>query len=633
MQNNIIRMLLLAIGCIIIVISVYYMINYMRKSNQSNQSNQINQSNQLEHFATYQALYTGDPIANVFNNNINNNSNSINGIICAATNASSNQLTAIIQDSNNNKSICAYNSNTAKWFCLYADITNISGSIPNFTQINPSITSAQNNTNCKNKGGYLVALNNNTFYYYNQNINNSKHINCLYYFTSTPATGTTQSLNLNCLQLPILVLSTTTTYDKLRLLCANDQVILAMGCANILYYMPLVNGIPTSENKWYPFQCPVDNSTVFYMGINDSTAFLYSYTNGNASQTKIMYSSIEINNNNLTTNWKTWISANSLNSISPNTPNPLANMLLNLTVNNNVMWAIDSGDSNGAVSLWWCPLQNGLPYVSNTNNTHIWKQIPYSGNNGINTIVNYNNQLIIYVNSNQNIIIPLYNSNNNPSPIGTTGFGMGGSGGGSSSGTNTTASSSGTNTTASSSGTNTTLAAGGSGGTNTTLAAGGSGSSSGGGTNTTLAAGGSGSGGGGSGGRTNTTLAAGGSGSGSGSGGSGSGSGGSGSGSGSGGSGSGGSGSGSGGSGGSGGGTNTTMANATESNGANGSTNIIPGLQGIAGLSGLNGFELNNNLFGNNLYTSPMNNQQLYNPNQNTSSKITSNFFPMVRIA
>ena len=75
------------------------------------------------------------------------------------------------------------------------------------------------------------------------------------------------------------------------------------------------------------------------------------------------------------------------------------------------------------------------------------------------------------------------------------------------------------------------------------------------------------------------------------------------------------------------------MANATESNGANGSTNIIPGLQGIAGLSGLNGFELNNNLFGNNLYTSPMNNQQLYNPNQNTSSKITSNFFPMVRIA
>ena len=63
---------------------------------------------------------------------------------------------------------------------------------------------------------------------------------------------------------------------------------------------------------------------------------------------------------------------------------------------------------------------------------------------------------------------------------------------------------------------------------------------------------------------------------------------------------------------------------------------------GVSGINGnlgnkdnVNDFMKNANLLGNNIYVSPMNNQDLYNPQKKLSQmgKITSSFFPMVKIA
>ena len=63
------------------------------------------------------------------------------------------------------------------------------------------------------------------------------------------------------------------------------------------------------------------------------------------------------------------------------------------------------------------------------------------------------------------------------------------------------------------------------------------------------------------------------------------------------------------------------------------------GIQGVNGNLGnkdnINDFMKDANLLGNNIYVSPMNNDQLYNPQAKLSQlgKITSSFFPMIKIA
>jgi len=421
MKNKILRIALLIVGVIIILLSIYYLNKYL-------ESFTIKQNaKQTEHFETYQPVHIGDPKTIDFSSSIIENARNpalgIDGLQYVSSNNKSNMLFAIVIDRPGNIAICSYDNTNSTWNCLYADITNISGSIPNFTQINPSTTLPQQNNDivCRNSNGYLLAVNSNTLFYYNQNINNAKKINCLYYLTSSKT-----SKKLNCLALPDSNQPSTTSssgalpnlsYDKLRLLCANDYVILAMGCSNTLYYYPLVNGLPTSTDSsgWKTFQCGVDNSTIKYIGINDTTAFIYANTPNSLANTKLIYSSITIDsNNNLVSNWLTWISGT--NPPIPNR-NPLTKTLLNLTVNNDVMWVIDSGDNSGNQSLWWCPLKNGLPYIDSTNMTYIWQQLPLSRIGSIFNIVIYNNQLIIYLYSNQNLIIPLYNSNSSSSTI------------------------------------------------------------------------------------------------------------------------------------------------------------------------------------------------------------------------
>lgn len=619
MKNKILRLTLLAVGVIIILLSMYYLNKYLETS--TTISNTISttisttilatNANQIEHF-TYQPVYKGEPQTIDFNSDIitkaRNPKLGMDGLQYVSCNSKSSKLLTITIDNPGNTMICSYNNTNSTWSCLYADINNISGSIPNFTKINPSTTLPQQNNNiiCSRSDGYLLAVNTNIFFYYNQNINNANKLNCLYYLNLLPIPTTQSSkqnisMNLNCLALPTLTQPTTTTsngalpnlsYDKLRLLCANDYVILAMGCSNTLYYYPLVNGSPSGSSRWNTFQCGVVNSTIKYIGINDTTAFIYAYDPNSPAKTKIIYSSISIDSsNNLVSNWQTWIS-NAIPPIIPN-PNPLGNILLNLTVNNDVMWAIDTGDSSGNISLWWCPLKNGVPYIDTTGSSYVWQQLPVSRITGINNLVIYNNQLILYLNSNSNLIIPLYSTNSpgsttttiaNPSATGST--------------TTTIGNTSGTGST-----TTTIAPTSGSDSTTTTI-----GSTSGTDSTTTTIA------------NTSETDST----------------------------------------------TTTTIANASNRTGPqttrssqttipnttpqmtnklgslSGSGNIVPAsFSGMFGLNenlnnhhNLNDFLANTNLVGNNLYISPMNNPELYNPTQpKVNGKISSSFFPMVKIA
>ena len=630
MKNKILRLTLLAVGVIIILLSMYYLNKYLETSTITSTSTSTTTSpknaKQIEHFLTYQPVYKGEPQTNDINSDIitkaRNPKLGMDGLQYISCNSKSNKLLAIVIDKPGNTMICSYNNTNSTWSCLYADINNISGSIPNFTKINPSTTLPQQNNNitCSRSDGYLLAVNTNIFFYYNQNINNAKRINCLYYLNLLPIPTTQSSkqnisMNLNCLALPTLTQPTTTTsngalpnlsYDKLRLLCANDYIILAMGCSNTLYYYPLVNGSPSDSRRWNTFQCGVDNSTIKYIGINDTTAFIYAYDPNSPAKTKIIYSSISIDSsNNLVSNWQTWIS-NAISPIISNpNPNPLGNMLLNLTVNNDVMWAIDSGDSSGNISLWWCPLKNGVPYIDTTGSSYVWQQLPVSRITGINNLVIYNNQLILYLYSNQNLIIPLY-STNSPNSTSSTTTTIAPTSGTDSTTTTTIAPTSGTDSTT----TTTTIApTSGTDSTTTTTIAPTSGTDS---TTTTTIAPTSGS---------NSTT------------------------------------------------TTTIIANASNRTGPqttrslqttipntipnttpqmtnklgslSGSGNIVPAsFSGMFGLNenynnknNLNDFLANTNLVGNNLYISPMNNPELYNPNQpKVNGKISSSFFPMVKI-
>jgi hypothetical protein len=629
MKNKILRLTLLAVGVIIILLSMYYLNKYLETSTTISTTTSRKNAKQIEQFGTYQPVYTGEPLTIDFNSDIITNAKNpklgIDGLRYVSCNSKSSKLLAIVIDNPGNTMICSYDNTNLKWVCLYADINNISGSIPNFTKINPSTTLPQQNNNitCSQSNGYLLAVNTNIFFYYNQNINNAKKLNCLYYLNLLPIPTTQSStqnisVNLNCLALPTLTQPTMTTsngalpnlsYDKLRLLCTNDYVILAMGCSNTLYYYPLVDGSPSSSSSWNTFQCGVVNSTIKYIGINDTTAFIYAYDPNSLANTKIIYSSISVNNNNLVSNWQTWISATSP-PIIPN-PNPLGNLLLNLTVNNDVMWAIDTGDTNGNVSLWWCPLKNGLPNIDRTGSSYVWQQLPVSRITGINNIVIYKNQLILYLYSNKNLIVPLYKS----SATGTTIANQSGtdsttsttianlSGSDSSTTTITIAPTSGSD----SSTTTTTIAptSGSDSSTITTTIANLSGTGS---TTTTTIANPSGTD------ATTTTIANP-----------------------------------------SGTGSTTTrslqttipntthqMTNNVSSISSSGNCNIVPAsLSGMFGLNenynnknNLNDFLANTNLVGNNLYISPMNNPELYNPTQpKINGKISSSFFPMVKIA
>jgi hypothetical protein len=607
MKNQTTRILLLTLGVLLIAITLYCFYKYLSNS-----------TNTIEKFYTYQAVYTGDPMSNNINNYGVVTTNYT--IICSTSNPDSSQLVLLTQNAtNNNIAICTYIPNNKKFHCVFADTNNISGKT-NFNKINPTTTmpATINNITCNNNnGGYLLSLNSSTIFYYNQNINNQNKVNCLYYYpniTNIPNIPKNTNTNdeLFCLALPSITLTNTTPnttdssgkinlpYDKLRLLCANDNIIFAMGCTNNLYYYPLTNKVPSNNLSWVRIECPVDPSTVLQIAINEKTVFIYA--RDTPANTKIMYSVISLSENTLSlSSWNNWMVGTTL------TNNPIAppNQLQKLTANNNVMWAVTTNLSGSSVKvkLWWCPLKNKAPEISSqSTNPYIWKSVDISGiTNSIIDMCVYSDILIIYTGNQKLISIPLYNSSRT-----------------------VTTSASGTATTTAATQTSTTVAS--------AVDAAASGNPA---TTSAVSTGTSGSGTSGSGTSGSGTSGSGTSGSGtSGSGTSGSGTSGSGT------SGSGTSGSGTATTSRSGSGTATTSRSGSGTSG-NDTTTSNSSLFGMFGINdnynnrdNLNDFLSNSSILGNNLYISPMNNSELYNPTKpQIKSKISSSFFPLVKIA
>jgi len=572
------RILLLILGALIIGLSLYCFNKYLTSN--------------TEPFYNYQAINPGDPLStNIEDINIKNES----GIISATSNPLTDRTYIIYNNQENgNKELCFYNPTTGYRSCIQADVNNVP--IPTAT-LAPSI----DNIRCRNNNeGHLLSANSKTIFYYNQNINNQKKVNCIYY--SKLINNIPQLL---CLPLPAISLSNTSpqttntegrtnlSYDKLRFISANDKIILAMGCSNTLYYYPLADGLPTDNNAniWKVISSgsmPVNNSIIVDIKLNETTAFLYSRERLQPALNKLMFAPINMDGNTLNLTWTTWIPISDDNRT-------YQSMLLNgntFTVNNNVLWfasSILSGSSN-EFDLWWANLVNGAPKLNNNNGipASTWQKISL-GNmfSSIKDICIYRNFLVIYT-ANQNFLIELKpTATPRPTPTGTpsatptaTGFGTGsGSGSDSDSGTG---SGSGTGT---GTGTGTGIGSGtGSSGANTIFGTevGSNASLNGIGNITTT--------------KPMTTKQM------------------------------------------------TTTNPITTKPGAKllgDEYKVDPGsISGMFGISGntnnhdnLNDFLANTNLVGNNLYISPMNNQELYNPKQpKINGKISSSFFPMIRL-
>jgi hypothetical protein len=135
MKNKILRIALLIVGVIIILLSIYYLKKYLESFTITQNAKQIEQT---EHFGTYQPVHIGDPktidLSSSIIENARNPALGIDGLQYISSNNKSNMLFAIVIDRPGNIAICSYDNSNSKWNCLYADITNISGSIPNFTQ-------------------------------------------------------------------------------------------------------------------------------------------------------------------------------------------------------------------------------------------------------------------------------------------------------------------------------------------------------------------------------------------------------------------------------------------------------------------------------------------------------------------
>ena len=624
------RILLLILGALIIGLSVYCFNKYLNSTN--------------EPFYTYQPIYPGDPLST---NNDDIIIKKISNIISATSTPSSTETYIIYNynengNENNNENVdikvCLHNpsSESATIPCDGADVNDIP--VPTAT-LAPII----NNIKCSNNEGYLLAANSKTVFYYNQNINNQKKVNCLYFYKLV-----NNIKQLLCLALPAISLSNTSPqttdstgktnmpYDKLRFISANDKIILAMGCSNTLYYYPLADGLPTDNNAnvWKVISSgsiPIDTPSIVDIKLNDSTAFLYSRKiSAPMLNNKLMFAPINIDGNNLNLTWTPWISGLDLN---------YRQILLNgstFTVNNDVLWfaSIDTTGSSIQCDLWWANLVNGAPKLNNNNGipASTWQRLGLD--NMISSITNIciNNNFLVIYNVDKNLLIKL---KPNSTTGATTAITNAGSGASTTAITNAGSGASTTATTNAGSGASTTATTNaGSGASTTATTNAGSGASTDAGTGTGVGAGagtgtGTGTGSGAGSGATTTTGAG-----------------------------------------------ITTITNAGAGNNSlNGQQNIPtttamynttkpittkpmttkpssklfgdeykvdPGsISGMFGISGntnnhdnLNDFLANTNLVGNNLYISPMNNQELYNPTQpKINGKISSSFFPIVKIS
>jgi len=615
MISNSNKKILLIVIIILVVIVVLGIIGYLVYSKKT------------EAFKTldnYVPMNQGEPLSNNLKDDViikaQNpvyNLDSNHQIINLISNIAGTKIFASCNDSanGNNLAICAYDISENKWSCLQFD----KGS-----KLNPTTTLPEmiNNISCSKDSSVLMAFNSHTLFIYNEPYNLLKRLNCLYY---TSVSGD----SLNCLALPTLNVPSTTSssdnrpslsYDKMNFICANDRVLLGLSCSNKLYYVLLDNttSAPNSNSSWSGIDIMLPNIPNFnfkninYLCMNDYSVFMY-YNDYNNNAT-LLYSPLNIADGVLTLSLAI-LSVNQNISSTPGTPSTTVAAIIKpnfysngFAINNDVIFGLEKPDNSGNMNLWWCSLNNGLPLSTPSwKNMNLGNQrvasLPFNNLTAINI---FNNSLIInYRTSGQNnLVIPLLSNSsnsttsttpnttpNNTNQI-TTSTSPQSTNANTANATTTTRMASGSNSTTIPNTTSSTMPNG-SNTNNTTTTSSNTIS------NTTPDT------------TPGTTLN-----------------------------------------------TTTTSSNTNplnKNNNTNGSApsglwndlgaaaqNGIRTDVGVAGVNGnlgnkdnINDFMKDANLLGNNIYVSPMNNDQLYNPQAKLSQlgKITSSFFPMIKIA
>ena len=460
---------------VLIIILLYYIIKYIASITVSNNIPTI------EHFASYtgEPLLSISPTKNLITENVNTQSlNKDYSIMTVSSNAKSDKMYCInISTKDRFKSLCKIeqtqtqaqtssnnNNNNINIVCKYAE----SGPVlnkDNYTLNNPEITqqytiSDSNLPPCtNNNGGHLIANNSSTVFYYNQPINETKKLDCLYYANyndnvlkckALPSISIYNNAKANETKTPIIT-NTYLQYDKIKKLCVNDDILLAMGCTNTLYYLNLNNIV---DNQWIKCDYPlISNTTINYIGINDKLVFMLIYdyntpSNQNInSNTKLIYTMSNSISSSSSIDWKTWIEKKDINL--QNNPFKDRNTLSKFTLNNNILIAFDSIN----YILWSCPII--LNSSSILNNT-LWQKYEYKDfslfSYSITDISIYLNVLYMFAPSNPSnkvLIIPLnknVSSSSSSSSAGTTNTS-------SNAGTTNTSSNAGTTNTSSNAGT------------------------------------------------------------------------------------------------------------------------------------------------------------------------------------
>jgi len=425
-QSKILNYSLIVICIIIILLGLFYLYQYLNKSTEhfaiSNLTSILNQN-----------YYKGEPIIKTINN-----AGTVDIDIQTVTKTTPCEYIA----SNNiglygtdNKNLYYFNKTDNKWY-----ITPIKPILPSIT--NPDFNNTK--TNCSFKKNLFASKS--TLWYYYDTLNEMVRVDCLYYINldanGNPSINTTTNnkvVDLNCLRLPLLNTSTTTTpattssqpttyadkpyltFNRIRLFAANDNILFAVGCEPLnvpttIYYCKLNNGKPTSNDSsiWKTIDIPFDRKNIKNILINDSCVFIYynELSTNNIIINKIYYNIIEFNSDNtIKSTWVEW----SIPITDVNTPFYDKGNNYIMYVNNDIIYINDLYMKK----LWWHCLENNKP-VEKDN--YKWYMLTFSNNLNILDMTIYNNNLIGYNNiqNSKFYVINLYNTSTVPTSTAPT---------------------------------------------------------------------------------------------------------------------------------------------------------------------------------------------------------------------
>jgi hypothetical protein len=429
LKNNI-----LFIGLIIIIIIiVYYVYNYFHTNSQSKITKQIEQFKTINN---YKPVNIGDPLSNNVSDEIIKsaqnpmyNIDSEHAIITMVANISGKGLVALCSNPQQKLVICGYDLKNKMWDCIYTDSKDAGDNIA-FDKINPSTTLPamdKNSVICTKDSSTLIANNKQAIFFYNEPYNTQNNLNCLYYWSLA-----SENNNFICLALPTINTPITTSarnnlpplsYDKMNFICANDQVLLGISCSNILYNIKLDSNTnaPADGATWSPINISVSSipnfnlKNITYLGMNDNAVCMYykDYTNPAA----LLYSPIITSNDALTLS----LAILPVNLYTPNTTGAARSGLNNISsipnfysrgfsLNNNILFGLEMPDSSRNINLWWCSL-------SPTNPPNWQRMSIGSLFNSLVAMCIYNNSLIINyrAGSANNLVIPLLADSNSSS--------------------------------------------------------------------------------------------------------------------------------------------------------------------------------------------------------------------------